>query len=128
MRVFCLSLRAAEIDAGLVRDDESTYTDRLMLWNEFNNCWLSMLQRQREMTEATLETGQRPHPPHTMLEVDQMENLGKELVRLCDMMEKHGLVDYQMGVWEEEIITRKEPTQFFFFFWRRRRRLWIFPS
>jgi hypothetical protein len=36
-----------------------------------------------------------------------METMGKELIRLCDVMEKHGLVDYQMGVWEEEIITRK---------------------
>jgi hypothetical protein len=36
-----------------------------------------------------------------------MDGMGKELVRLCDVMEKHGLVDYQMGVWEEEIMTGK---------------------
>jgi len=96
-----------EIDIGLVRDDEATYAERLKLWGEFNNCWLAMLQRQRELTAEMIDTGQRPHPPQSILEADQMENMGKELVRLCDIMEKHGLVDYQMGVWEEEIIGRK---------------------
>ncbi len=31
----------------------------------------------------------------------------KSLVRLCDAIEKHGLVDYQYGVWEEQIIASK---------------------
>lgn len=31
--------------------------------------------------------------------------MGRELIRLCDGMERHGLVDYQIGVWEEEIIS-----------------------
>lgn len=38
-----------------------------------------------------------------------MERMGRELVRLCDSMERHGLVDYQMGVWEEEIINGTRP-------------------
>jgi len=33
-----------------------------------------------------------------------LEQLAQELVRLCDSIEKHGLVDYQMGVAEEEIL------------------------
>ncbi|QDS77760.1 hypothetical protein FKW77_004955 [Venturia effusa] len=92
---------------GLVRDDETMHRDRIKLWEEFNTAWLSALQRQKEMTMEMLDTGQRPHHPQSLLEADQMEGMGKELVRLCDIMEKHGLVDYQMGVWEEEIITRK---------------------
>jgi hypothetical protein len=95
------------LTAGLVRDDEGMHGERLKLWEEFNTCWLSALQKQREMSLQMLDTGQRPHPPSSLMESDQMENMGKELVRLCDIMEKHGLVDYQMGVWEEEIITRK---------------------
>lgn len=31
--------------------------------------------------------------------------MGRELIRLCDGTETYGLVDYQMGVWEEEIIS-----------------------
>ncbi|KAF2395951.1 hypothetical protein EJ06DRAFT_484305 [Trichodelitschia bisporula] len=91
---------------GLVRDEEGMHDERLKLWADFNRCWLVALQRQREMTIAMLDSGgQRPHPPESLMEAEQMETMGKELVRLCDMMEKHGLVDYQMGVWEEEIIT-----------------------
>jgi hypothetical protein len=89
-----------------VRDDEQTHTDRLKLWENFNLAWLSALQTQREMTIDMIDTGQRPQAPRTLIESGQMESMGKELVRLCDLMEKHGLVDYQMGVWEEDIITR----------------------
>jgi len=100
-----------KLTVGLVRDDEGMHGERLKLWEEFNTCWLSALQKQREMSLEGLDTGQRPHPPQSLMETDQMENMGKELVRLCDIMEKHGLVDYQMGVWEEEIVTRE------FFLW-----------
>lgn len=33
--------------------------------------------------------------------------MGRELVRLCDGIKRHGLVNYQMGVWEEEIINSR---------------------
>lgn len=36
---------------------------------------------------------------------DFLEEMGKELVNLCDGTEKYGLVDYQLGVWEEQIIS-----------------------
>lgn len=41
-----------------------------------------------------------------MMDAPMLERLSSELVRLCDSVEKHGLVDYQMGVAEEEIIER----------------------
>jgi hypothetical protein len=94
---------------GLVRDDETMHPERLKLWNEFNNCWLVALQRQKEMTldaRAKGLPGGRPAPPLTLMEPDLMESMGKEIVRLCDIMEKFGLVDYEMGVWEEDIISR----------------------
>lgn len=92
---------------GLVRDDESMHAQRLKMWNEFNTCWLSVLQKQKDMTQEMLDTGQRPPLPQSLMDSEFMEDMGKELVRLCDIMEKHGLVDYQMGVWEEEIISRE---------------------
>ena len=36
---------------------------------------------------------------------ENLESMGTELIRLCDGIEHHGLVDYQYGVWEERIIT-----------------------
>ncbi|KAJ9667126.1 hypothetical protein H2201_002645, partial [Coniosporium apollinis] len=97
-------LRNAE-QLGLTRDDESMRAERLKLWEEFNNCWLTVLQRQKDMTRDMLSSGQQPHPPQGLLEHDYLEFMGKALVDLCDVMEKHGLVDYQMGVWEEEIVS-----------------------
>lgn len=97
--------RAAELTTGLVRDDETHYTQRLKLWEEFNTCWLSTLQKQKAMTQEFAATGQRPQPPKTLIDYDFLEKMGTQLVKNCDNMEKHGLVDYQMGVWEEEIIA-----------------------
>lgn len=36
-----------------------------------------------------------------------MEVMGKAKIQLCDQLEQHGLVDYQMGMWEEEILCGK---------------------
>ncbi|TKA56357.1 hypothetical protein B0A49_10037 [Cryomyces minteri] len=95
---------------GLVRDDENMAAERTKLWDEFNRCWLAVLQKQKDMTQEMLDTEQEPQEPQSLLEIDFMERMGRELVRLCDNVEKHGLVDYQIGVWEEEIITRKATT------------------
>lgn len=35
--------------------------------------------------------------------------MGDELVRLCDSIEHHGLVDYEYGVWEEQVIESALP-------------------
>tara|TARA_R110002003_G_scaffold244_6_gene17463 strand:+ start:6984 stop:8165 length:1182 start_codon:yes stop_codon:yes gene_type:complete len=97
--------RAAELTTGLVRDDENHYSQRLKLWEEFNTCWLATLQKQKTFSQEMVATGQRPQPPKTLIEYDFLEKMGTQLVKHCDNMEKHGLVDYQMGVWEEEIIA-----------------------
>lgn len=41
------------------------------------------------------------------LSLRSIMRMGDELVRLCDGVEKYGLVDYQLGVWEEKIETCK---------------------
>jgi len=92
---------------GLDRDDRSLYEERLKLWDTFNNTWLTTLQAQHSTTRAIL--AQPPHQPHplptqTLLGVDDMESLGHELVKLCDGIAHFGLVDYQMGVAEEQIL------------------------
>lgn len=98
---------------GLVRDEQELHSDRIKLWNEFNTCWLAVLQRQKENTQEMLDTGQPPRPPQSILQEDFLERMGKELVQLCDTMERHGLVDYQMGVWEEEIIHGEQASSSF---------------
>lgn len=57
-----------------------------------------------------------------MLNADSMEKMGQEIIRFCDLVEPHGLVDYQMGIWEEEILDSMAthllpvPASFFPFF------------
>lgn len=40
---------------------------------------------------------------------ETIKKLGDELIRLCDGIESHGLVDYQYGVWEDRIETGMLP-------------------
>jgi hypothetical protein len=57
------------------------------------------------MVQRMASTNQRPPSPQSVIEYDFLEKMGTQLVKNCDNMEKHGLVDYQMGVWEEEIVA-----------------------
>lgn len=95
------------IRLGLTKDEEELYDERIKLWNDFNTCWLAVLQKQKDITQEMIDLGQPPIPPQSYLREDFLEKLGEELVRLCDGVEQHGLVDYQIGVWEEEIISSK---------------------
>ena len=78
---------------GLIRDDVDLYQGRLRLWQEFNRAWLVTLQRQLDMTQDMLRTNQQPRLPYSVISAQNLEQLGNELVRLCDVIEKHGLVD-----------------------------------
>ncbi|PGH04776.1 hypothetical protein AJ79_06998 [Helicocarpus griseus UAMH5409] len=89
-------------ELGLARDEEESHSDRIKLWNEFNTCWLAVCQKQKDMTQAALESGTLSQ---NLLTEEILNKMGTELVRLCDRMEQYGLVDYQMGVWEEEILS-----------------------
>lgn len=95
--------------SGLTRDDEALHDDRIRLWDEFNRAWLTTLQRQHDMTEDMYRTNQAVQEPYSLMNSQALEQLSRELVRLCDMVERFGLVDYQMGVQEEEIMDCKLP-------------------
>ena len=92
---------------GLTQDDESKYEERIRFWDSFNVCWLALLQRQKDDVQQILDSGRRPMQNQNLLPKESLEEMGNELVSLCDGLEKHGLVDYQMGVSEQEIIESK---------------------
>ncbi|KAL1302820.1 hypothetical protein AAFC00_003157 [Neodothiora populina] len=90
---------------GLDKDDKSLYDERLKLWETFNNTWLTTLQAQLDLTRDIIASGsQQMQHPQSLLDPEDMEELGQELVKLCDGISAFGLVDYQMGVAEEEIL------------------------
>ncbi|CAD0086354.1 unnamed protein product [Aureobasidium mustum] len=91
---------------GLDRDDKTQYQDRLKLWDTFNHCWLTVLHSQHKTTQIMARTRQQLPLGQSILDFDDLETLGQEIVQLCDGIEKTGLVDYQMGVAEERIVDR----------------------
>jgi hypothetical protein len=92
---------------GLDRDDKGQYKYRLELWDTFNHCWLTVLQSQYRTIQIMTRTGQQIPLGQSILDSDDLETLGHEIVKLCDSIDKTGLVDYQMGVAEERIIDSK---------------------
>ena len=107
--VFCFHrlLTVSHTPPGLTRDDDALHDERIELWNRFNRAWLTTLQRQFDLTDQVLRHQQQPPP--SLMSAQTLEQLSRELVRLCDNVERHGLVDYQMGVAEEEIMDREPP-------------------
>lgn len=79
----------------------SLHADRLKLWDDFNHAWLALGQRQIDMMAAPAQLSRT----QSLVSKETIEKMGQELIRLCDSIERHGLVDYQYGVWEEQIMT-----------------------
>ncbi|KAI7970981.1 hypothetical protein EIK77_005249 [Talaromyces pinophilus] len=77
---------------------EHIQQENRILWRLLNTCWLAVFQRQIESTRNDRR-----------LNVAEMVAMGNFLIKVCDGIERHGLVDYEMGVWEEEILDRKTP-------------------
>jgi hypothetical protein len=90
-------------DEGLTVDENTLWADRIRLWGEFNTAWLSIFQKQKDM----LESGQRIQAPQSLISQDFIHKMAGDLIRMCDGIEKHGLIDYQYGVEEEQIIMSK---------------------
>ncbi|EQK98205.1 hypothetical protein G6O67_003842 [Ophiocordyceps sinensis] len=86
-------------DLGLSQDDASLHDERIKLWNDFNNAWLALGFQQKQL----MESGQQMSRSQGLMSEETIKRMGDELVRLCDGIERHGLVDYQYGVWEEQI-------------------------
>lgn len=102
------------LSLGLTSDDQNLHDERIKLWNDFNHAWLAMFQRQKEM----MESGQQLQRGQSLVPQDGLQKMGKDLVRLCDSIERHGLVDYQYGVWEEQIIASRFRPSLAFWPWR----------
>lgn len=54
-----------------------------------------------------LELGQQIIAPHSLMSQEFINKMIKDLIRMCDGIESHGLVDYQYGVAEERIVLSK---------------------
>ncbi|KAI1075270.1 hypothetical protein F5B20DRAFT_394011 [Whalleya microplaca] len=89
------------VELGLSGDNQDLHPERLRLWHDFNHAWLSLFQKQKDIMESGLQL-QRGQ---TLVNEEGLKKMGKEIVRLCDGIDRHGLVDYEYGVWEEHIVA-----------------------
>ncbi|KAG2175762.1 hypothetical protein INT44_000240 [Umbelopsis vinacea] len=79
---------------GLTSDDHPyNAIDREQFWTGLNNCWLYALA-QRNDAGSELER----------LSNEYLFELRDKLVTWADKLEPFGLVDYEMGLWEAEIL------------------------
>lgn len=108
-----MSDEATGLHVDVVADDTVVHNQKLGVWNEFNLCWLALLQGQKENMEQEISDNVNPATLDYLISPRFLERMGSELVRLCDNIERHGLVDYEMGVAEEEIISSKRSTPHF---------------
>ena len=92
-------------EPGLHQDEHNPQFEPIQVWRDFNHCWLALGQKQKDQTEEAI----RYHlSESTVLPAETIIAMIDELIRLCDSVEQHGLVDYDRGVWEEEIVLRRK--------------------
>ncbi|KAL7649194.1 hypothetical protein ACMYSQ_012420 [Aspergillus niger] len=100
---FLLWVTSDAVARGILYDDAAVHPRQLRLWSEFNICCLAVWQKQKDLTRASMKAN--IPLPDPCLNISQIETFGEELIAICDRIEKHGLVDYEVGVWEEEILS-----------------------
>ncbi|ORX92589.1 hypothetical protein K493DRAFT_285628 [Basidiobolus meristosporus CBS 931.73] len=81
--------------------DEPPYNayDREGFWQGINHCWLYALSRS---SLAKSEEDQ--------LRMQHLYQLRDSVIAWCDVLERYGLVDYEMGFWEQDILEAIEAT------------------
>ena len=93
--------------AELTVDDSAQEEIRSKLWDDFNNAWLALMHKQMTLTGGLLEAGITLQQPQLMT-AEVIKKMCSDLIKLNDdFLEKHGLVNYQYGVLEDQIIESK---------------------
>lgn len=94
--------RSTDKRKGLHHDDEAAHDQRILFWRELNHAWEGLGLKQKSITEDALRSGRQPFD---ILSAAAITSLIDHLVQQCDQLEKYGLVDYEMGIWEEQITS-----------------------
>ncbi|OAL31083.1 hypothetical protein AYO20_08414 [Fonsecaea nubica] len=88
--------------------DDHNMNIMMDLWGNLNLSWLVLLQRQRDLMDAKMGKCPKGVDPGAgnpqILSLKDLEKLINDLAKSIDPLENMGLVDYQRGIWEEEII------------------------
>ncbi|GFF44600.1 hypothetical protein IFM51744_05860 [Aspergillus udagawae] len=88
-------------DAGSIEDqNQKRLCVEDTFWHQFNICWLAFGQRILDF-HRNLNS-----PPDRLIQLIQLvDSASSYVITIGDKLEKWGLVDYEMGIWEEEILS-----------------------
>lgn len=90
---------------GLNKDDDHAHERRLKMWKEFNLCWLAFMQKLKDTLETVVvHSAQVPARPVNIITPVFLDKMADKLIAWANSVEPFGLVDYETGIWEEEIL------------------------
>lgn len=75
---------------GLTYDDDNLQVDRCTFWKNLNDCWAYGLNQIRT--------------PKNNLQIPHIEHIKLLIKSWCNVLEKFGLVDYEMGLNESQFL------------------------
>ncbi|KAK9469613.1 hypothetical protein V1512DRAFT_256661 [Lipomyces arxii] len=87
-------------DLGLADDLVLGYDQRLQFWRVLNRSWISVISRNWQDTSRGL----------ARLTENQLEEMGDFIIDFADGLQSYGLVDYEIGIWEERILNGMQHT------------------
>ncbi|KAG9288595.1 hypothetical protein G9A89_006696 [Geosiphon pyriformis] len=89
---------------GLTSDEKAPYNeiDREGFWQNLNNCWLYALANASGSPTKTQQ--QQIEQQQQCLGQEHLYRVRDSIVSWADLLERYGLVDYEMGFWERDLL------------------------
>ncbi|ODQ55695.1 hypothetical protein SAICODRAFT_33078 [Saitoella complicata NRRL Y-17804] len=88
---------------GLTTDDAELYDQRFSFWRDLNDNWSNLFHR----NVGLLSDNHAPVGTQRLNEM-QLGNLGQHIIRWSDILERFGLVDYDLGLQEDRCLKAIE--------------------
>ncbi|BFZ61397.1 hypothetical protein YB2330_002462 [Saitoella coloradoensis] len=88
---------------GLATDDPELYDQRFSFWRDLNDNWSNLFHRNVGLLTST----NAPVGAQRLNEM-QLGNLGQHIIRWSDLLERFGLVDYDLGLQEDRCLKAIE--------------------
>ncbi|KAK6810755.1 hypothetical protein RU639_013529 [Aspergillus parasiticus] len=79
----------------------TTENDSIGFWQDFNHCWLNL---GRNISKTLWQTTHLDCNAKESLE-EWLRGLADHVINVSDFLEDFGLVDYERGIWEDDILS-----------------------
>ncbi|CAG8504027.1 12197_t:CDS:2 [Ambispora gerdemannii] len=91
--------------------DESFSIDREGFWKKLNDCWLYAISqvnknysKHHQQQSQSLPSQEQQQQPPQRIGKEYLYKLRESVVSWADVLERYGLVDYEMGYWEQAFL------------------------